>query len=118
MALLLQRDELIPQPSDYLGFGPAKYYHLKHTGARVGFIGAMTTPHFCDTCNKLRLTADGRVRPCLGDHGELDLRALLRAGENDEAVRNLLFAALRRKPAAHRFRDAFQPCRPMTAIGG
>ena len=90
MELLRQKDELIPQPDWRLGFGPAKYYQLKHTGARVGFIGAMTNLHFCETCNKMRLTADGKVRPCLGDHGEIDLREALRHAPDDAAVRELL----------------------------
>jgi cyclic pyranopterin phosphate synthase len=118
MELLRQKDELIPQPNWRLGFGPAKYYLLKHTGARVGFIGAMTNLHFCETCNKMRLTADGKVRPCLGDHGEIDLRDALRHAPDDAAVRELLVAALQRKPLEHSFRGAYQPCRPMTAIGG
>lgn len=115
---LAERDELVAQPSAYLGWGPAKYYRLAHTGALVGFIGALTTPHFCETCNKLRLTADGRIRPCLGDHGELDLRQTLREMPTDDAVRTVLLNAIRRKPLEHGFRDAYQPCRPMTAIGG
>ncbi|MFO1514721.1 MAG: GTP 3',8-cyclase MoaA [Verrucomicrobiota bacterium] len=118
MALLRQKDELIPQPDWRLGFGPAKYYLLKHTGARVGFIGAMTNLHFCETCNKMRLTADGKVRPCLGDHGEIDLRDTLRHAPDDAAVRSLLQTALQRKPLEHSFRGSYQPCRPMTAIGG
>ena len=118
MALLAQKDELIAQPSAYLGWGPAKYYRLKHTGALVGFIGAMTNLHFCETCNKMRLTADGKIRPCLGDHGELDLRSALRSAKSDEAVREVLVAALARKPLEHSFRGQFKPCRPMTAIGG
>ena len=119
MERLRQRDELISQPSDYLGWGPAKYYRLRHTGALVGFIGAMTNPHFCDTCNKIRLTADGKIRPCLGDHAELDLRDTLRHhAPDDDALRSLLQAALQRKPLAHSFREAYQPCRPMTFIGG
>ena len=116
--LLAQRDELIAQASSYLGWGPAKYYRLRHTGVLVGFIGAMTTPHFCETCNKMRLTADGKVRPCLGDHGEIDLRDTLRHATDDAAVRSLLQIALQRKPLEHSFRSAYQPCRPMTAIGG
>ena len=115
---LRQRDELIPQPSDYLGWGPARYYRLRHTGALVGFIGAMTTPHFCDSCNKMRLTADGRIRPCLGDHAEVDLRDTLRHAPHDDALRSLLQAALQRKPLAHSFRETYQPGRPMTFIGG
>jgi len=118
MELLRQKDELIPQPDWRLGFGPAKYYRLKHTGARVGFIGAMTNLHFCESCNKMRLTADGKVRPCLGDHGEIDLREALRPPGNDEVVRQLLQSALRSKPLEHSFRGTYQPCRPMTAIGG
>jgi cyclic pyranopterin phosphate synthase len=118
MELLAQRDELIAQPSAYLGWGPAKYFKLRHTGALVGFIGAMTNLHFCESCNKMRLTADGKVRPCLGDHGELDLRETLRHDKSDEAVRQLLREALGRKPKEHSFRDQFTPCRPMTAIGG
>jgi len=118
MALLAQRDELIAQPSVQLGWGPAKYYRLRQTGALVGFIGAMTNLHFCETCNKMRLTADGKIRPCLGDHGELDLRETLRGADSDEAVRSILTAALARKPLEHSFRNQFTPCRPMTAIGG
>lgn len=118
MQMLRQRDELIPQPDWKLGHGPARYYHLKQTGARIGFIGAMTNLHFCETCNKMRLTADGKVRPCLGDHGEMDLRQALRGSMGDEAVRAVLQTALQRKPLEHSFRGAYQPCRPMTAIGG
>jgi cyclic pyranopterin phosphate synthase len=118
MKLLRQKDELIAQPNWRLGFGPAKYYQLKHSGARIGFIGAITNLHFCETCNKMRLTADGKVRPCLGDHGEIDLRETLRHAPDDAAVRDLLSVALKRKPLEHSFRGAYQPCRPMTAIGG
>jgi cyclic pyranopterin phosphate synthase len=118
MALLRQRDELVAQPDRRLGFGPAKYYQLKQTGALVGFIGAMTNTHFCETCNKLRLTADGKIRPCLGDHGEIDIRDALRHAPDDETVINLLRLSLQRKPLEHSFRGSYQPCRPMTAIGG
>lgn len=119
MELLAQRDELIAQPSAQIGWGPAKYFKLRHTGALVGFIGAMTNLHFCETCNKMRLTADGKIRPCLGDHGELDLRETLRVAKSDEAVREVLVAALGRKPLEHSFRNQlFKPSRPMTAIGG
>jgi len=118
MELLRQKDELIAQPNRHFGFGPAKYYQLKHSSALVGFIGAMTNLHFCESCNKMRLTADGKIRPCLGDHGEIDLRETLRATPDDEAVRTVLRTALERKPQEHQFRDSYKPCRPMTAIGG
>jgi cyclic pyranopterin phosphate synthase len=118
LELLRQRDELVPQPEPHLGWGPAEYYRLKHTGAWVGFIGAMTRPRFCDACNKMRLTADGKVRPCLGDHAEVDLRSALRSASGDEAVRERLRQALQGKPRRHAFENHYQPGRPMTAIGG
>ncbi|HEV2320175.1 MAG TPA: GTP 3',8-cyclase MoaA [Verrucomicrobiae bacterium] len=118
MRLLSGRDELIPQPDTRIGNGPAAYYLLKHTGALIGFIGALTNLHFCDHCNKMRLTADGKIRPCLGNHGELDLRAVVRNGGDDEALRQVFLEALRVKPLEHQFRNQYQPQRPMTAIGG
>ena len=118
MQMLAQKDELIPQPDRKLGHGPAKYYLLKQTGALVGFIGALTNVHFCEQCNKMRLTADGKIRPCLGNHVEVDLRGALRHGAGDDALKELLETALRLKPLEHQFRNNYQPCRPMTAIGG
>lgn len=118
MRLLSGRDELIPQPDTRIGHGPAAYHLLRQTGALVGFIGALTNLHFCDQCNKMRLTSDGKIRPCLGNHGELDLRAVLRQGGNDEALRDVFLEALRVKPLEHEFRNQYQPQRPMTAIGG
>ena len=118
MRLLSGRDELIPQPATRIGHGPAAYYSLRQTGALVGFIGALTNLHFCDQCNKMRLTSDGKIRPCLGNHGELDLRAVLRDGRGDEALREVFLEALRVKPLEHEFRNQYQPQRPMTAIGG
>jgi GTP 3',8-cyclase len=118
MRLLARHDELIPQPERRLGHGPAKYYLLKQTGALVGFIGALTNEHFCDNCNKMRLTADGKVRPCLGNHVEVDLRTALRQGADDRELKELLKSALLLKPLEHEFRNNYNPGRPMTAIGG
>ena len=118
MQWLSRHDELIPQPERRLGHGPARYYLLRRTGALVGFIGALTNEHFCDNCNKMRLTADGKVRPCLGNHIEVDLRAALRHGADDGALKELLESALRVKPLEHEFRKNYIPSRPMTAIGG
>ena len=118
MHMLAQKDELTPQPDCKLGHGPARYYLLKQTGALIGFIGALTNEHFCEQCNKMRLTADGKVRPCLGNHIEVDLRAALRQGADDVELRKLVETALQLKPLEHQFRNQYQPCRPMTAIGG
>ena len=118
MNLLRQRDELVPAPETRIGHGPAQYYSLKQTGALVGFIGALTNLHFCEACNKMRLTADGKIRPCLGDHGEIDLRSALRENAGDAELKKIFLAALQSKPLEHQFRDNYQPARPMTAIGG
>lgn len=118
MARLRQEEPIIPQPNLRLDYGPAKYYRLAETGALVGFIGAMTTQHFCDTCNCLRLTADGRIRPCLGNTGEVDLRDVLRQPDLDSALTARLLRAIASKPAAHQFCGDYHGDRPMTAIGG
>jgi GTP 3',8-cyclase len=118
MEHLRARDNLLPQPDRRIGHGPAKYYLLERTGALVGFIGALTNLHFCEACNKMRLTADGKIRPCLGDHGEIDLRTALRSGKGDSAVQEVFAEALRLKPLEHQFRNSYRPQRPMTAIGG
>lgn len=117
MALLSERDKLIPI-EEKLGHGPAKYYRLKKTGAVVGFIGALTNLHFCESCNKVRLTADGQLRPCLGHHGEFDLKPALRPLVDKTEVRARLDQALAEKPPEHEFRNNWQPHRIMTAIGG
>jgi len=118
MRLLDEYDELIPQPETKIGHGPAKYYLLKRTGALVGFIGALTNLHFCEACNKMRLTADGKIRPCLGDHGEIDLRPALDHPDSETRLHETFVEALRIKPLEHLFRAQYQPLRPMTAIGG
>lgn len=112
------RDRLVPQPDRRVGHGPARYYLLERTGVLVGFIGAITNQHFCETCNRVRLTADGKVRPCLGNHGEVDVRGVLRAGGGDGALAQLLGHAVSQKPREHLFRDSYTPCRPMVALGG
>ena len=117
MARLSERDELAAAPEERIGHGPARYHRLKRTGALVGFIGALTEACFCERCNKMRVTADGKLRPCLGDALEFDLMPALRGGGNAE-IAAVFRQALGRKPAAHGFRDVYRPARPMTAIGG
>lgn len=102
-------------PDYRAGHGPARYARAAN-GATIGFIGALTNPDFCGSCNKLRLTADGKLRPCLGRHGEIDLLAPLRAGHAD--LDGLLHEAIANKPADHTFGTTYEPSRPMTAIGG
>ena len=100
------------------GNGPARYYQLPGAAGTIGFIGALSE-HFCHTCNRLRLTADGRLRPCLMSDEEIDLRTPLRAGADLETIKTLLAQAIQRKPQSHRLGEAPAPQdRTMAEIGG
>jgi GTP 3',8-cyclase len=108
---------LIPEP-DFHTNGPALYYRFQNHPQRIGFIGALTNLHFCETCNKLRLTCDGQLRPCLGSHLEFDIKTPLRNGASDEELRQIFLDVVERKPQEHDFRLNYQPGRKMVAIGG
>ena len=117
--MLEQTDELeLCEHQEAFGFGPARYYHLKNRKTKVGFIGAMTDLNFCEQCNKMRLTCDGMLRPCLGNHMETDLKPALRPALDDAHLERLFLKGLGEKPEAHLFRENYQPQRIMTAIGG
>lgn len=98
--------------------GPASYYAVPGRDQMIGFIGAMTNLHFCESCNKLRLTCDGKLRPCLGSHLEFDLLQEIRRGADDEQIAAFVRDVVDRKPQEHEFRDNYQPGRKMIAIGG
>ena len=108
---------LIPE-AEFRTNGPATYYQIPDRKQRIGFIGAMTNLHFCENCNKLRLTCDGKLRPCLGSYLEFDIMRPLRAGASDEELKQFFLDVVERKPAQHDFRDNYQPNRKMIAIGG
>lgn len=108
---------LIAEP-DFKTNGPAVYHRVATTGQRIGFIGAMTNLHFCENCNKLRLTCDGKLRPCLGSYLEFDLRTLLRSGCSDAELGGFFQNVVSRKPKEHDFRHNYQPNRRMISIGG
>ena len=112
-----QLGELRPRP-DFKTNGPSSYFEVPGTGQLIGFIGAMTNFHFCESCNKLRLTCDGKLRPCLGSHLEFDMMEALRDGASDEDLAQFFKNVVERKPEAHEFRDNYQPQRQMVAIGG
>jgi cyclic pyranopterin phosphate synthase len=116
-SLLKREDELEPL-AEPLGFGPARYFRLKRRGVTVGLIGALSDLHFCERCNKMRLTCDGKLRPCLGNHLETDLMPALRPALDPEKLQALFRGTLLQKPAEHLFRHNYQPQRVMTAIGG
>jgi len=108
---------LIPETS-FRTNGPATYYQIPGREQRIGFIGAMTNLHFCESCNKLRLTCDGKLRPCLGSYLEFDIMKPLRVGASDDELRQFFIDVVDRKPEQHDFRNNYQPDRKMIAIGG
>ena len=108
---------LIPE-TEFRTNGPATYYQIPGRKQRIGFIGAMTNLHFCENCNKLRLTCDGKLRPCLGSYLEFDIMKPLRTGASDEELKQFFLDVVDRKPEQHDFRDNYQPNRKMIAIGG
>lgn len=97
-----------------LGAGPARYWSFPDAAGTVGFISAMSN-HFCESCNRLRLTADGTIRPCLFSDAEYRVREALRS-HDDEAVRAIYREAIARKPRQHDDIDGTQ--RFMSQIGG
>ena len=96
------------------GWGPARYFTFKGALGTVGFISPLSR-HFCAECNRLRLTADGKLRPCLFSDEEFDVREALRAGD-DETVRLILKEVLWAKPDEHH--DKVGTERGMSQIGG
>ena len=108
---------LIPE-TEFRTNGPATYYQIPGRPQRIGFIGAMTNLHFCENCNKLRLTCDGKLRPCLGSYLEFDIMGPLRKGASDEQLRQFFMNVVERKPREHDFRNNYEPNRKMIAIGG
>jgi len=99
---------------------PAKSYRFADGApGRIGVIASVTRP-FCGACSRLRITADGKVMPCLFSRDEYDVRALLRDDPDDEQIARFLAGVTWSKQSGHRIaRDGFlQPDRPMSAIGG
>ena len=99
--------------------GPARYWRVAATGHEVGIISAMTE-HFCDDCNRLRLTATGSLHACLGHDDAISLRDVMRRGGSDEDVVRSIAAAVTGKRAGHVFErsGAGAPQKHMIGIGG
>lgn len=84
--------------------GPSKYYRLEGAKGVIGFISALTH-HFCSDCNRLRLTSDGKLRPCLFSETEIDLRSALRNGSSDQEIERLLKLSIEVKPKEHQLNE-------------
>ena len=99
--------------------GPARYFRFDGAPGVIGFISALTH-HFCGSCNRLRLTSDGKLRPCLFSETEIDLKSALRSGAPNSEIEKLLRLAVQIKPSSHTIsRDkSFTHLKPMSKIGG
>lgn len=99
--------------------GPSKYFRLKDAQGVIGFISAITH-HFCEECNRLRLTSNGKLKPCLFSETEIDLKPALRGGAPDDEIERLLRLAIEIKPERHNISDRsdLNIFQAMSQIGG
>jgi len=119
-AVELAHGPLAPSENARPHSGPSRYWHLIDDPRReVGIISAMTE-HFCDTCNRLRLTATGELHACLGHDDAVSLRDILRAGGGEEDVRLAIGGSVGAKRAGHEFQATGQggPAKHMVSMGG
>ncbi|MEA3377118.1 MAG: GTP 3',8-cyclase MoaA [Chloroflexota bacterium] len=101
-----------------IGSGPARYHRLPGAKGTIGFITPISE-HFCYKCNRLRLTADGQLRPCLLSDQEIDMRGPLRRGATVEELKALIVEGIHRKPMRHHLSNHVHPAdRAMSEIGG
>lgn len=109
---------LVPLP-DQDPSAPATEFQFADGVGRVGFIASVSQP-FCMSCNRFRLTADGKIRNCLFSLEETDIKSLIRGGANDEAIAQAITESIAAKKEGHEINTArfIQPDRPMYSIGG
>ena len=101
-----------------IGNGPAKYFRLSQAKGTIGFITPVSE-HFCFRCNRLRLTADGKLRLCLLSEDEIDLRQPLRSGMSSAGLKRLIEKAVASKPLRHHLAEGSVPQdRPFSQVGG
>ena len=101
------------------GSGPAKYYKMEGGQGSVGFISPMSN-HFCGECNRIRMTAEGKLRGCLYDKTETDLKLAMENGASDEELRSLFLKTINAKPEKHNMNAGWgaENHRKMYQIGG
>jgi cyclic pyranopterin phosphate synthase len=102
----------------HVGNGPARYFRFTGSQGSIGYISPVSE-HFCFHCNRLRLTADGKLRPCLLSEEEIDLRQPLRCGITSAELGGLIRQAVAKKPLRHQLAEGLLPLnRPMAQVGG
>ena len=115
-ARLAERFELVPGVMP--GGGPARYVQVAGTDLKIGFITPISQ-HFCETCNRVRLSVDGTLYMCLGQEHRFELRPLLRDGCTDAELEEAILSAIDLKPARHEFNEKpEQVLRFMSMTGG
>ena len=116
--MIKENYELVPIDNS-LEIGPASEYNFADGKGKIGIITAVSNP-FCDHCNRIRMTADGKLRTCLFSEDETNLKDLIRTGATDETIIETLKQAVLLKEPGHKINlDDFQrPDRAMHAIGG
>ncbi|MES9959779.1 MAG: GTP 3',8-cyclase MoaA [Sedimenticola sp.] len=114
--MLEQRFEL--EPARMTGAGPAKYLKVVGGRLKIGFITPMSQ-HFCEDCNRVRLSSEGTLYLCLGQQDKLEFRPLLRQDLSDDEIKDAIREAINRKPEKHEFNDnPDQVVRVMSMTGG
>jgi cyclic pyranopterin phosphate synthase len=105
---------------EYRGKGPSRNYRLKGAAGVIGIISPLSD-HFCGFCNRLRLTSDGKIRPCLFSKKEIDIRTPMRDGASDEEIERLFLRAVSIKPEKHLLnegKEGADAIQSMSKIGG
>ena len=116
--IIREKHELVPVENS-LEIGPANEYIFADGKGKIGIITAVSNP-FCDHCNRIRMTADGKLRTCLFSTKENNLKELIRGGASDEDIAERIRQAVAIKEPGHKINlDEFErPTRAMHAIGG
>jgi cyclic pyranopterin phosphate synthase len=117
---LLGKLEPCPDSIGITGNGPATYYRLAGAKGTIGFISPLSEPSFCSRCNRMRLTSDGKLRPCLLGEDEIDLKMPLRNNASVEELKRLILKAVASKPEHHHLKGGNVKVvnRKMSQIGG
>lgn len=116
MGAIMQSGNLTPVDRKQFD-GPARKFRFRDASGEIGIISPVSH-HFCRDCNRLRLTADGRIRMCLLSDESMDIKSPLRSGANDKQLAETILAAVAKKPFIRSLCAENRPCRTMSAIGG
>lgn len=112
--IILKSGRMLIEGEPPSGWGPAKYYTMAGALGTIGFIAAEST-HFCDACNRLRITASGKLKTCLFDSSDIDIKPIIRGENAEEKLEQVFIAAMDAKPKVRSHRRSQEI---MSKIGG